>query len=250
MAMLNLSGALLVLLGILLAVGVVTGKPVPPTLPSYFQGKFTEFTAPLENAPPYTNGVPSPPFTASRGTVYYDWTQSPPAMIEVREDYCVNIFPDFSPDFKCTFHNVNDISYLISNTTNMPNCCVFGDPWSPPSPDFLTTKVNSRFASHEDFDCKPADWYVIPSIPPPMGPFWYSFRNSTQSPQVYLSFSFPGVNGWVHQAFHEIAYTQPTADVWKLPEVCTSLETIPNCGFFGKENGHADKFRDSMKSIR
>lgn len=208
---------------------------IPPELPNYFQGKFIEYTAPLAGAPPYANGIPPPPFKASRGEVYYDYTQNPPAMIEVRDDYCVNIFPDFEPDFACTFHNVNNISYLISNTTDLPNCCVFGDPWKPPAPDFMRSDVNSRFGGHGDVNCSSADWYVLPSIPPPMGPFWYAFRDQA-SPQVYLSFSFPGVEGWVHQAFQDISYTQPEENIWKLPASCSTdpNNPPPSCGFFRK----------------
>jgi hypothetical protein len=131
---------------LLVATAATPSKPSPPSLPSFFQGEFVEFTAPLTNPPPYVNGVPQAPFTATRGKVYYDYTISPPGMIEVRQDYCVNIFPDFDPTFECTFHNVDNISYLISNTSNLPNCCVFGDPWSPPEPSFLTANATPRQA--------------------------------------------------------------------------------------------------------
>jgi hypothetical protein len=74
----------------------------------------------------------------------------------------------------------------------------------------------------------------------------YSFRNSSLSPQVYLSFSFPGVNGWVHQTFHEISYTKPAADVWKLPDVCTQMAEIPSCGFFEKVESGLGLFGPKM----
>ncbi len=85
-------------------------------------------------------GQPQPPFVGSRGTVYYNWAIE--AQIEDREDYCVNIFP-VSNNFPCTFHNINNISYLISSGPNspFPPCCIFAQPFHPPAPSFLRDSV-------------------------------------------------------------------------------------------------------------
>ena len=87
--------ALLLLALAAVAAGAAVEAHEPPVLPQFFQGEFVEYTAPLTGPPPYVDGLPQPPYYASRGRVYYDWTQPVPAMIEVREDYCVNIFPGF-----------------------------------------------------------------------------------------------------------------------------------------------------------
>jgi hypothetical protein len=202
---------------------------LPDILPFYFQGEFVEFTAPLTNPPPYVNGIPQAPFYASRGKVYYDWTLE--AMIEERLDYCVNIFPDGN-DFSCVFFNIQGATYLLSNDTTdtHPPCCLFGKPWHPPSPTFLRDDKTAKLVSRIPWDDKPASWWILPSIETPTGPFWFAFRNESIDPQVYLSFSFPGVQGWVVQNFFNISYTKPDPSVWILPEICM-IPDLPNCGF-------------------
>lgn len=56
--------------------------PLPPNIPEHFITEFTEYTAfnASEASPPYANGLPPPPFYASRGLTYYDWALK--AMIE------------------------------------------------------------------------------------------------------------------------------------------------------------------------
>jgi hypothetical protein len=200
----------------------------PPILPNAFYGDFIEFTAPMTRSPPYYNGIPQAPFKASRGRMYYDWNIQ--AMMEVRLDYCVNIF-NFSNDFPCTFLNVNATSYLISSgTPNLPSCCVFGQPWYPPPPNFLRDgNVTVSPPKVRDWDCERVDWFEVPSIQPPTGPFWFSFFNRTWEHQVYRSFSFPGMEGWVQQNFDNITRREPPSSVWELPQECQG--TIPNCGF-------------------
>jgi len=204
----------------------------PPPLPQAFQCNFTEYTAPQTGSPPYVDGLPSPPFYASRGTTYYDWSRQ--AMIEVRYDYCVNIFPSFEPTFPCIFHNVNQTSYLISfNTTSLPPCCVFAQPWHPPPPDFLQNGTVLPVGPTPWYG-KAAYWYELPDIKPPTGPFFYAFRNQgTTIPEVYLSFSFPGVTGWVQQNFFNVKNSAPEQSVWDVPPQCVppAGETLPNCGF-------------------
>lgn len=223
----------------LLSAGLLASAQQAPLLPTAFYGKFVEYTAPDAKSPPYIDGVPQAPFYGSRGRVYYDWRTKD--MIEVREDFCVNIF-SFSNLFPCTFHNTKGTSYLISfNTTNLPPCCIFGQPWQPPPPDFLRqSSTRGILRNREMWSGRLADWYIIPSIEPPTGPFWFAYRNSTTSPQVYLSFSFPGMQGWIQQNFFDISYSAPDPSVWKLPPQCIPAQgqTLPNCGFF-PENMHS-----------
>ncbi len=234
--------SLLVLL-VIPALTVVRCAPIqPPVLPDFFQGNFTEFVAPLAGPPPYFNGIPSAPFRATRGAVFYDWTLG--NMIEQRFDHCINIFPT-GFDFPCTFHNVNGTSYFITfnKTTDFPPCCVFGQPWSPPNPYFLRFNVTAVLAQTEAWDCVEDNWWTVPSIPPPTGPFWYAFRksmeNETATRQVYHSFSFPGMEGWIQQNFVNIHHTRPDRSVWDMPQECLPVEALPNCGFFSRSrNGN------------
>jgi hypothetical protein len=217
----------------LVAVTVATSI-LPPVLPVFFQGNFTEFTAPIAGSPPYVNGIPPAPFRATRGAVFYDWSLK--SMIEERYDHCINIFPG-GFDFPCTFHNVNGTSYLITfnKTRQFPPCCVFGQPWSPPNPFFLRDNVTAVLARSEEWDCVEDNWWTVPTIKPPTGPFWYAFRKSDENstlPQVYHSFAFPGMSGWIEQNFWNVRHTRPAAPVWKLPAECQPVATLPNCGFF------------------
>lgn len=222
---------------------VCASSKQPPILPQYFQGQFTEYTAYDDTAgPPYVNGVPPAPLLASRGRVYYDWRLR--NMIEVRYDYCVNIFPTAGHDFPCTFQNVNGTSYLITYNRSavLPPCCVFAKPWFPPQPAFLRDNVTAVFFSEAPWNAGKANWFKVPSIQPPTGPFFYSFNASIPSTeeQVYSSFAFPGISGWVQQSFFDISATPPDASVWELPGICLPVETLPSCDFFGSSSDSGD----------
>lgn len=235
-----MNSVLTILFVALTAISAVTcAPPIPPVLPQYFQGKFTEYSSYLDTVgPPYVNGVPPAPLVASRGHVYYDWTLG--NMIEVREDYCVNIFFTAGHDFPCTFQNVNNVSYLITynRSTVLPACCVFGKPWSPPEPAFLRKNVSTVYYGEAGWNAGQATWFTIPSIAPPTGPFWYSFNASIPiaQEQVYTSFAFPGINGWVQQSFYDITPTKPDPSVWELPSICLPVESLPSCDFFGSSS--------------
>ena len=226
----------------------------PPLLPMHYISPFIEWTATNVSGhnPPYVNGVPPPPpasdpnaqYFQTQGLTYYDWEYQ--AMIEHRYGNCINIFPGFSnKGWSCTFHNTGGKTYLISNTTHLPPCCVFGDPWHPPQPDFLRKDVNYSIAgeSVEWKNREPtpfATWFKIGEIPPPTGPFYYAFTQARHEPSVVLppvevfdSFSFPGIQGWAIQNFYNQRFDKPPKEVWDLPQVCESAAKIPNCGFFG-----------------
>jgi hypothetical protein len=213
---------------------------LPPVLPQFFHGPFTEYTS-YDDArgPPYINGVPPAPLVASRGYVYYDWTLR--NMIEIRDDYCVNIFPEGGHHFPCVFQNVNGTSYLITYNRSrlLPACCIFGSPWSPPEPAFLRQNVTTTFYGTAPWNAGQANWFEIPDIAPPTGPFFYSFNasNSNKATQVYSSFSFPGMTGWVQQVFSDIVMEKPDSSVWELPSICLPTESLPTCDFFGSQSG-------------
>ena len=222
---------------LLLVVAAVAthAAPVPPELPEYFTASFTEFTAYNASSPPYENGIPQAPFKASRGQTFYDWRVK--GLIEKRFDYCVNIFPTMKNDFPCTFWDINGTSYLTSvGAPHLPKCCVFGQPWYPPPPDFLRKRVNSTYGGAAPWNQGTANWFVNYDIPPPAGPFWWSFRDGEVSPQVYSSFSFPGIEGWVQQNFFGVqTYPPPPASTWTVPAECLPVDKLPNCGFFGAQ---------------
>uniref|UniRef100_A0A0G4GGD5 Uncharacterized protein n=1 Tax=Chromera velia CCMP2878 TaxID=1169474 RepID=A0A0G4GGD5_9ALVE len=218
-------------------------SPTPPVLPEAFTCNFTEYTAPLTAAPPLAHGMPEPPFKATRGFTYYDWSRK--AMIEERYDYCVNVFP-FGNDFPCTFFNVDGVSYLISfgKTQHLPPCCIFGEPWYPIRPDFLRASVDIAFEGSLPWDRQNASWFTTTTIPPPAGPFKYAFKEPLPSADsderaVYSSFSFPGVEGWAIQNFFNVRNEAPSASVWELPDICVppQNQSVPDCGFFNSHGG-------------
>jgi hypothetical protein len=208
---------------------------LPPIIPSYFMTNFTEFTATPSGPPPYVDGVPQPPFKASRGYTWYDWSKK--NIIEKRLDYCVNIFPDMDNTFPCTFQNVNGTSYLISEgAPHLPPCCVFGQPWYPAPPDFLRKNVNSTYGGKQPWGPTDAFWFANNDIAPPTGPFWWSFMGpELRETQLYSSFGFPGMNGWVQQNFFDVKVEEPPAAIWDLPSQCLPVDKLPNCGFFGAQ---------------
>ena len=225
----------------------VSSPSTPPMLPTFFEGDFLEYTATSAYPPPYVDGIPQPPYYASRGKVHYDWTRK--AMIEERLDHCVNIF-SFPNTFPCTFFNVMGTSYLLSSgTSNLPPCCLFGQPWYPPPPNFLQNNTGT-FVRQEQWGCGSegvAEWWTDLSIPPPTGPFFFSYNKSSNStttipppPQVYKSFSFPGMEGWVQQVFKNIKPTQPDPSTWDLPSEC-KVSPLPNCNFFDKNLDNIDR---------
>jgi hypothetical protein len=222
------------------ALCAAAAAPLPPVLPQHFEGHFTEYTAKTTRPPPFVNGIPDAPFFASRGRTFYDWARK--ALIEERLDDCVNIFPAVPNTFPCTFHNTNGTSYLLSfNTTALPPCCVFGDPWYPPPPAFLRTRVASILnATNVPWGGAGGSglttWFINTDVPPPAGPFYWSFTqrlNGTLAPEaIYDSFSFPGIEGWVQQNFHRMSTKATPAHMWDVPAACKKTP-LPNCGFFG-----------------
>ena len=91
----------------------------------------------VENNGPPWNLYPPLPFRSSHGYTYYDWETR--NILEIYENYCINIFEKL-PNWRCHFLNTNDTSYLISlnDTSPYPPCCIFGEPWSPPPPNFAS----------------------------------------------------------------------------------------------------------------
>jgi len=158
-------------------------------------------------------------------------------MIEVRQDYCVNIFPTGN-NFSCTFFNVQGAVYLIADDPSLvhPPCCLFGRPWHPPAPTFLRDDQTATMFATAPWGQQLANWWILPSVDPPTGPFYFAFRNNS-SPQVYLSFTFPGVEGFVVQNFFNIKYQRPDPSVWIIPDQC-QIPNLPDCGFDPKSKGY------------
>ena len=222
----------------------------PPLLPEFFTTNFVEYTQTGQAEgwlPPYVDGIPPGPTRVGRGQTYYDSNKN--AMIETRFDYCLDIFPTHPlPEWACSFHNVDGVSYMISWETEQSKvkppeefgaCCKFADPWWPVPRDFLRTRVKSTFSGNVPWGDKTATWWTNWDVNAPAGPMRWAFNESTivgdAIPQVYSTFTFPAMHGFVAQNFQDADTTnRPPANVWDLPPQCNNGK-VKDCGFWGPD---------------
>jgi hypothetical protein len=198
---------------------------VVPLLQTSFQANFIEYTAPLTKPPPYISGVPEAPFIATRGEVYFDGTR----MIEIRKDYCIDIFPGVSQAGSCVFLNTNNKVYFIRNDTE---CCLFAPTWHPPEPKFLLD-IGAHYVKTLPYEQEYANWFKV-DIGPPTGPFYYSFDTNVKE-GVYKTFAFPGLHGWISQNFYNVSAfdEEMKGHVFDVPQRC---QQIDDCNFFDTTN--------------
>jgi len=185
--------------------------------PQWFVTNWTMYSTPLDaNEPPYTsnNGLPDPPYRATRGASFYDWTKF--AMLGVYVEECVPIFPHGSR-WPCHFLNANNVSYLLTfddQPKGHPPCCIFRKPWLPPSPTFVQ---HIPYNTSTLLNGETVDWYVLNGPMP--APFGYGFYHSSSSP---AAFYFRGFLGWTMQVYANFTNEQPQAAVFEIPSVCAN----------------------------
>jgi hypothetical protein len=231
--------------------------PAAPQWPPYYRTDWTMYNVRNKSpSPPYST-LPPLPYEASSGTTYYDSTANPRAMLEVYNSYCVPIFPNESGSrWRCHFLNVGGVSYLITfddhpDAATRPPCCVFGDPWYPPTPDFLQRlQANDLMPWAGQFDVVSRDVDVWVAPHGDGAPFGYGFYSATLTnetfPQAYgvpAMFYFVGVNpnlvtvdgrrvnvpteGWATQRFANFEPVKPPSSVWQVPDSCKTATWCP-----------------------
>eukprot|EP00179_Madagascaria_erythrocladioides_P020490 CAMPEP_0198341670 /NCGR_PEP_ID=MMETSP1450-20131203/49036_1 /TAXON_ID=753684 ORGANISM="Madagascaria erythrocladiodes, Strain CCMP3234" /NCGR_SAMPLE_ID=MMETSP1450 /ASSEMBLY_ACC=CAM_ASM_001115 /LENGTH=205 /DNA_ID=CAMNT_0044046721 /DNA_START=59 /DNA_END=676 /DNA_ORIENTATION=+ len=180
--------------------------------------------------PPWADDVPPPahaePVRRFGATTLYDWTRM--AMVEKYDGTCIGIF-DHPPLFSCTFLNVHNRTWLISESPRLGPCCKFGDPWHPPSPDFL--KVADFVGEYKAADGRRLQyWQYGGDEQFPGGNFLYAVQFDKQSGAALPArFVFPTIMplGWTAQQLDVVSLDAPPADTWRVPDVCADA---PECG--------------------
>lgn len=183
-------------------------------------------------------------------------------MFETRAPGCLPIFPkmNFSA-FWCNFLNVGYSTYLVTDGTVLPKCCLFARPFHPPRRDFLRRLSPQVVAANIAWprggagaECgeRPCSnlslWYQVPGITPPVGPFDYSYMqlkradsaNSSaghllDNSQPFLSFTFGGFppSRYVSQQLSVQTSVRPdAATVFAVPAEC-KVEKLPTCEYVG-----------------
>jgi len=214
--------------------------PLAPRLPDWWTASWTIISN-ITQEPPYSPyGYPSSVNqTLYYGTGYalYDWSQK--LYIEVYNDYCIPIWEDFQMPtlgfFPCTFLNSYDHrSYVLTNDATRPKgwpgpCCLFGNPFYPPSPDF--PQLWMPYEKQSNINGTATYVYGVNTGAVGGGIFRFEiYNNDGRSP---ASFSFPGIptptgkDTWVIQVYNDFrAWDKPSSDVWTIPESCLKA---PNC---------------------
>jgi len=204
---------------------VGSGNTGKPQWPEWFTTSWVMYSTPMDDpAPPYTP-LPLPPYTAGRGSTYYDWTSL--SMLEVYDDFCVPIFVNGS-NWRCHFLNTQNVSYLITfpgDGAPFPPCCVFLQPWQPPAPNFIDPIPYNTTANLYG---QLSDWYVLSGSDPVL-PFGYGFYEDSANAghQIPSTFYFRGITGFTSQEFHSFQPVRPPASTWTIPPECNAA---PNCG--------------------
>jgi len=196
---------------------------IAPEWPSNFVTNWTIYNVPNTDPwPPFD--VPPPPYNAGRGLTYYDWSSK--SMLEVYEDFCVPIFPNGS-NWQCKFLNTKGVSYLISTDpkTGYAPCCVFGQPWNPPSPTFLRNSGIIKNVT-SSIGNKSVSWWVMNGSADEGAPFGYGFFNETkQGWQVPAAFFFRAFQGWTQQNFFNWQPIRPSPSVFNIPSACIKAKS-------------------------
>jgi hypothetical protein len=136
--------------------------------------------------------------------------------------------------------NVNGTTWLLHNATFMPGpCCVFGDPWYPPTPTDIAT--NMVYSQTTDSSWTPngetLDWYKLSNLGPPLYEFGYAFiSEKSKSTPAYIpgAFYFTGVepetfaDTWIQQNFYDFSEKPFSASIFDIPDECIAAS---NCGF-------------------
>ncbi|EFA76268.1 hypothetical protein PPL_10029 [Heterostelium album PN500] len=200
-----------------------------PFWPTQWVTDWTIIYTSSDQEPPFSNNNIPPPFKGGSGRTYYDWSNQ--AMHEVYNDFCVPIFSNGS-DWTCDFINVKGVSYLVTHDdrpADVPPCCIFGDPWYPPAPNFIQTcgavqNVTSSLNGQQ------VDYWTI--YLPDSGSFGYGFyANGTSNGWTPASFYFAAApSGWTIQNFENFQPTTPPANAFQVPDSCINASPCPPQG--------------------
>jgi hypothetical protein len=114
-----------------------------------------------------------------------------------------------------------------------PPCCVFGNPWLPPAPDFAKVLAYNETTPFV-FGTKvgSAMWYTTGFDSPQDLAFGYGFvgpqdkrrviNNDGDDVGVPAGFFFNAVQGWCQQNFFNFNTDQPDPSIWNVPQSCNN----------------------------
>jgi len=202
------------------------------TWPLYYQADFETRNTPDENdVPPYHPYPKSPDTRLTYGKVVYDYEIH--AMHEYHYEYCLAIFEDGN-HWNCSFLNVNQVAYLLSDSPQFGPCCILLEPWFPPAPTFFrkmflvedTTELNNTKINW---------WQLGKELTYPNGNFGYGVYNynphsASDKPQIVqpAAFQFPTGPGWTIQYFTNFKAERPDPSHWVVPDSCIG---VGNCNW-------------------
>ncbi len=211
------------LLVIILYIVIVIADKAP-IWPTYFQTNWILAHIQDELKPPYPTIPISPSTRLGKGMTYYNWNNQ--SMLEDYYNFCVPIFEEEErKNLPCKFLNTNGTSYLLQRGT----CCIFGQPWNPPNPNFLNEIQSPYFStSNGTVIGRNVNWFILADPSDEAGPFGYSFykdscSNNTCAP---AEFYFRAITGFAAQFFNNFQVKQPDASIFTIPSYCSGA---PSC---------------------
>ncbi len=222
-------------------------QPEPPsnstagkihTWPNAFVVDWTmTFDQNMENTPPWGTSNPGGSgVNITHGRTFYEVTNRGRSslvvsMRETYRDFCIPVFgPLSSNNFGCSFINrmagqSNGTSYVLFDSPDLPECCVIGRPFHPPSPDFahaMPMHYRDTAAGGQEID-----WNVV--YDNQAGPFAYGFDSKSSAPaQFYMTGVLAQQPLWMVQRFTNFQPSVvPPASTWDLPMACALAEACP-----------------------
>eukprot|EP01125_Pyxidicula_operculata_P021743 TRINITY_DN8603_c0_g1_i1.p1 TRINITY_DN8603_c0_g1~~TRINITY_DN8603_c0_g1_i1.p1 ORF type:complete len:268 (-),score=39.00 TRINITY_DN8603_c0_g1_i1:153-956(-) len=208
----------------------VQPTPLAPRLPNFLTQDWLIISN-ITLSPPFKSPPSGPNVLVGKGKTFFDWTIR--SIVEVYYDYCIPIWPDFpqsqSNKFPCTFVNGPYAkSFVITGADRPKNwpgpCCLFGDPWYAPPPNFA--QLYMSYYGYNTIDGKFTQVYWMQTGDVGGGPFYYEFYNNNATTPA--SFAFPGlpttnnISTYIIQYFSDWTYEQPDPSVFEMPPECAN----------------------------
>eukprot|EP00005_Dracoamoeba_jomungandri_P003577 CAMPEP_0174259334 /NCGR_PEP_ID=MMETSP0439-20130205/8168_1 /TAXON_ID=0 /ORGANISM="Stereomyxa ramosa, Strain Chinc5" /LENGTH=238 /DNA_ID=CAMNT_0015343165 /DNA_START=178 /DNA_END=894 /DNA_ORIENTATION=+ len=217
-------------------------QPAPPgpvqnnthDWPDAFIVDWSMYFVPDENdEPPYTP-YPKTSYNVTTGKTYY-FTDANGVhnMKEVYDEYCIPVFGDPSSSmgsqnhYSCDFLNVGSTqtAFVVlheDKPVGAPDCCIIGQPFHPPPPNFYTNMPVRWQAKVED---DMVDWNAVWDVD--AGIFNYGFNQVTSEPYAFYMIGVPWVTHWMWQRFSNFRAEAPPTEVWKIPSACAEATACP-----------------------